>query len=771
MALTDPIVLSPEVVLVPVTELADEVRGRLGCEAGDWAITHPRARTPSRILDVRSAELLAEFRTPSRIVDAVVRFCRARELDPEETLEEAFPLLDGLIAAGFLVEEGAEEAAGILPSLVSGEIAAGFEVLECVQAIEDTELYQVRGPDGIAALKIERRPGLADGLEWEAAVLEHLGVGVAPRLLNAGHFGGRRYLAMEWCPGVDAATAAAERRRTGDRPGLLALCHAIAATYADLHGRGVIHGDVHPRNVLVAADGGVRLIDFGLARWDGAPAALPRPGRGGIAFFYEPEYARAVRAGRSPRASFAGEQFAVASLLYLLLTGAYRRDFSLGREEMLRQIAEEPPLSFMEREVEPWPEVEEVLARALRTAPGRRFRSMADFVRRLEAVGEVSPSQARRDPALERLLSEWLEHVEVDGPLWTGGLQPPRASVHFGAAGIACALYRIALAREDGPLLALADLWASRAARESGEEAFHNPEMDITAESVGRVSPFHTATGPRVVQALIAHALGDRSAQTRAVAGFLAAARAPCPNPDLTLGRSGLLLAAALLLDTVRSAGLDETPLRELGGEILESLWAELDPLPPIPRCDERPNLGMAHGWAGYLYASLRWCRAAAVPPPERLEERLGELADLARPWESGLRWSWRDTPGTSYMPGWCNGSAGFVHLWTLARYPALAEGAAWHAWEDPDTNGNLCCGLAGRAYALLHLHRHGGGPEWLDRARELADRAARTIDRTTDAPDSLYRGRTGLAVLAADLTRPEAGVMPFFEEEGWYGA
>ncbi len=768
-------------VLVPVTELTEEVRGRLGCEAGDWAITHPRARTPSRILDALSAGLLAEFRTPSRIVDAVVRFSQARGLDPETTLDEAFPLLDSLIAAGFLVEEGAEEAAGIRPSLPSGGTAAGFEVLECVQAVEDTELYQVRGPGGIAALKIERRPGLADGLEWEEAVLEHLGGGVAPRLLNAGRLDGRRYLAMEWSPGVDAATAAAELRRTGGRSGLLALCRAIAAAYAGLHGRGVVHGDVHPRNVLVAADGGVRLIDFGLAHWDGAPAALARPGRGGIAFFHEPEYARAVRAGRSPKASFAGEQFAVASLLYLLLTGAYRRDFSLGREEMLRQIAEEPPLPFTERGVDPWPEVEAVLARALRTVPGRRFRSMADFARGLEAVEKKSPpvlprslpppAQGGRDPSLRGLLDGWLERVGVDGPLWTGGLQPPRASVHFGAGGIACALYRIALAREDGALLSLADLWASRASKESGEEAFSNPEMDITAESVGRVSPFHAATGPRAVQALIAHVSGNRAAQARAIAEFLTAAREPCPNPDLTLGRSGLLLAAALLLDTVRSAGLDEAPLRELGGEILADLWRELDSLPPIPRCDELPNLGMAHGWAGYLYASLRWCRAAGVSHPERLEERLRELADLARPWGRGLRWSWRDTQGASYMPGWCNGSAGFVHLWTLARHPDLAEGAAWHAWEDPDTSANLCCGLAGRAYALLHLHRHGGGPEWLGRARELADRAARTIDSTTDAPDSLYRGRTGVAVLAADLARPENGVMPFFEEEGWYSA
>ncbi len=101
-------------------------------------------------------------------------------------------------------------------------------------------------------------------------------------------------------------------------------------------------------------------------------------------------------------------------------------------------------------------------------------------------------------------------------------------------------------------------------------------------------------------------------------------------------------------------------------------------------------------------------------------------------------------------------------------RFRRLAEGAAWNAWEAPDPHGTLCCGLAGRAYALLNLHRHGGGAEWLTRARELADRAALAIERTAEAPDSLYKGAVGVAVLAADLARPADAVFPFFEEEGW---
>ncbi len=360
--------------------------------------------------------------------------------------------------------------------------------------------------------------------------------------------------------------------------------------------------------------------------------------------------------------------------------------------------------------------------------------------------------------------------------LFRDGLpEPPRASVTYGGAGIACGLYRIALAREDAALLSLADLWAAKAAAIEGEDGFYRPDSRLVPEQLGRVTPYHTASGVHAVRAQIAHALGDPGSRREAVGAFLAAAEGSCPNPDLTLGRSGLLLGAALLLE---AAG-EPPELRALGDRLLAGLWEEIDELPPIGGAPERPNLGMAHGWAGTLYASLRWCRAAGRDLPAGLPARLDELAGRAHPRGRGLIWRWYAESGADVgtMAGWCNGSAGFVFLWTLAaatfgdpRYGRLAEGAAWNAWEAPDAHGTLCCGLAGRAYALLNLHRHGGGGEWLARARELADRAAAAIERTAEAPDSLFKGAVGVAVLAADLARPEDAVFPFFEEEGWPG-
>jgi serine/threonine-protein kinase len=128
-------------------------------------------------------------------------------------------------------------------------------------------------------------------------------------------------------------------------------------------------------------------------------------------------------------------------------------------------------------------------------------------------------------------------------------------------------------------------------------------------------------------------------------------------------------------------------------------------------------------------------------------------------------------------MNGWCNGSAGYVHLWTLAhrvagddRWLDLAEGAAWSTWETDGPVSTVCCGRAGRAYALLNLYRHTRDDAWLERARVIAERAAAESapGESEGHDDSLYKGRLGPALLAADLAAPHDACLPFFEPEGW---
>jgi len=380
-------------------------------------------------------------------------------------------------------------------------------------------------------------------------------------------------------------------------------------------------------------------------------------------------------------------------------------------------------------------------------------------------------------PSLTRWLDQALARVGPQGPLLATGLTvAPYCSINNGAAGIAYALYRIAMARGEAALLSSADLWATKAWRAAGHAgAFDNPDLELTAEVVGPVTPYHTLSGVHAVRVLVGLAMGDFVSAQQALDAFIRAVQAPCNNLDVTLGRSGVLLACALLLEALPDSPLlDRRPLEALGDETMAGIWAETETFPAIPECVKLSFLGIAHGWAGLMYAAMRWHGAAGRPVPAALPMRLAQLAACAEPCGPGARWKRKvESSGTDYWSGWCNGTAGFVHLWTLAHralgndsHLRLAEQAAWHSWQAKESIGDLCCGQAGRAYGLLALYRHTGETAWLRRAQDLTAQATRHIGGAL-LHDSLYKGEVGVALLVADLACPETAAMPFFEPEG----
>ena len=802
MSITDPWVLPKGIVITPVEDLPAKLRQQVDARDGDFAISRPQSRTPSRILDPQSAALLKEFETPKTIGQAIAHYSRAVSSDPEQTLEEAFTMLTQLIGWRLLVPPNSEEAEEIQASLQSGVTAVDCEVLQCLQALEDSEIYQVRRPNGtIAALKILRPGSNAEGcrmLEREGAILRHLAGTVSPVLLDAGVWESRPYLLLEWCEGVDAGTAAAhlhQGRSVECQEKLFSLCCQILRTYSRLHDQGVIHSDIHPRNIMVDEAYRVKIVDFGLARQENINQKFGEPPRGGVGFFFEPEYAAAVSQGQPPPcASQLGEQYALAALLYSFLAGDEYVDFSLTKDEMMRQILEVSPVPFAQRSMASWPEVESVLAKALSKDPSARFASVSEFADALSAVevpaaGWFLGTVAADPTALDRVLARVLARVGFSGNLVHSGLSTaPKASLTYGAAGIAYALYRIACGRQDAALLSLADVWCRRAVSDSDNgDSYYNPEIEITPEIVGSISPYHTLSGIHAVQALVSHAMCDVSSQAAGIEGFMAMSQQPCDNLDLALGRSGTLLITSLLLDTLADGDLLKPDrLVEFGNHTMDSVWREIEKQPPVREGTLITYLGIAHGWAGILYAAINWHRSSGAELPRHFAERLQQLSDCAEPSGRGVRWPWflpqgrRGSPA-SYMSGWCNGSAGYIFLWTAAHdvlhddaYLRLAERAAWHVWESTAPISNLCCGLAGQAYGLLNFYKHTGESVWLDRARELSFRAAAWDTDSYAAmkltPESLYKGEMGVAVLAAEQSTPEAACMPFFEPEGWMG-
>jgi serine/threonine-protein kinase len=95
------------------------------------------------------------------------------------------------------------------------------------------------------------------------ADLDHPGV-VRPRDFVTGD-GGRYALVLDL---IESEDLRRRLRRDGPLPPMLAadLVAQIADALAYLHGRGVVHGDVKPANVLAPEGAPVRLVDFGAAR-------------------------------------------------------------------------------------------------------------------------------------------------------------------------------------------------------------------------------------------------------------------------------------------------------------------------------------------------------------------------------------------------------------------------------------------------------------------------------------------------------------------------
>jgi len=261
------------------------------------------------------------------------------------------------------------------------------------------------------AIKVLKRgldtQGLLERFALERRTLASLEHPNIARLLDAGGLpDGRPYLVMEYVDGrpIDAFCEEEEIDIRGRLEIFLAVCGAVQSA----HSRLVVHRDLKPANILVADDGSVKLLDFGVAKLLHSEDSLST----------EPGSESPMTLGYASPEQIAGEPittstdvYSLGVILYRLLTGAVplESDSQVELRRIVREELPELPSSRVRRGGHRSRlqvlrgDLDNIMMMALRKEPERRYSSANDLALDIRRYLSGFPVVSRPPTLLYRL--------------------------------------------------------------------------------------------------------------------------------------------------------------------------------------------------------------------------------------------------------------------------------------------------------------------------------------------------------------------------------
>jgi serine/threonine-protein kinase len=242
-----------------------------------------------------------------------------------------------------------------------------------------------------------QEPGYLERFRREARAVAQLNHPHIVQVYDFGEQGDLTYLVM---PLIANGTLRDRLAQQGalPLPEALSLFEQLAAALQYAHARGLIHRDVKPANVLLSAEGGAMLTDFGIVRLTHrAPEATTLTNDG--AFVGSPAYA-APEMVLGEAVDQRVDIYALGVSLFQMLTGRLPFVAPLSVSLLVMQVQQQPPRP---RSLNPSipPAVEAVILQALAKAPAERHQSMAAFAAALRAACDDQATDAAQEPTIE----------------------------------------------------------------------------------------------------------------------------------------------------------------------------------------------------------------------------------------------------------------------------------------------------------------------------------------------------------------------------------
>lgn len=289
------------------------------------------------------------------------------------------------------------------PVLEPGKVIDGLRVIRQLHASARSHVYLVEDQTSGAQLVLKApsveqqhdRVQLERLLteEWVARRIDN------PHVMKAASAGRPRSYLYCLCEYIEGQTLA-QWMRDNPQPSLERvrdIVEQIARGLRAFHRLEMLHQDLRPANIMLDADGCVRLIDFGAVQVAGLlEAGVQQPSaRLGTAQYSAPEYF----VGEQGTAR--SDQFALAAITYQMLSGElpYGAELARAQSRAAQHRLRYRSVLDPQRSLPAW--LDPVLRRALNLDPYKRFEDLSEFVFELRQPSAAMLAQGRA-PLLQR---------------------------------------------------------------------------------------------------------------------------------------------------------------------------------------------------------------------------------------------------------------------------------------------------------------------------------------------------------------------------------
>jgi serine/threonine-protein kinase len=221
-------------------------------------------------------------------------------------------------------------------------------------------------------------PTLLDRFKQEIRLARRITHPNILRTHDLGESGGLRYLSMEFVKGLTLKQLV----EAGDilpTPVGLRIAKQICAGLAAAHEVGVIHRDIKPQNILIEATGGLKIMDFGIARLKEEHGMTAEGTVVGTPDYMSPEQAR------GKPLDFRSDIYSTGVVLYEVFTGTPPFDGDTPLAVVLKHIQENPP-SPQTRNPKIDPKISQIVLKCMQKEPNDRFQTVNDLYEALTKV-------------------------------------------------------------------------------------------------------------------------------------------------------------------------------------------------------------------------------------------------------------------------------------------------------------------------------------------------------------------------------------------------